>query len=162
MGKYLYEISKVLDTARDKAKQEAAINDEPIKDYVSDVLNSLEGDVIEQAGLLYKDLDSFNSSIDAEVKRLNAMKKEHIADMDKIKEFLKDKLDGNKYKTEKVTIKVTKSKAVDLKVEAEELPTEYQKVKITPNKRLITESIKNGLDISKYAELKETQSISIK
>lgn len=166
MGKNLYDLSKQLDEVRDDALLQAKIKEEPVGDYVTPLLDSVGSnneDTLIKAALLYKDVETFVGSISDEIKRLNNLKKIHNSELEIIKSYITDNMDeGDRLKTSQVEIKWTSSKAVEVKVDADELPDEYKRIKVEPNKKLITESIKNGIDLSQYAELKENKNIKIK
>ena len=165
MGKNMYELSNKLDEARDAAKLEAVINETEVKDYLGDVLGAVEGSDIEKAkevALLYKDSMAFMDSVSTEIKRLNAIKKEYKEETDRMKEWVNDLLDGEKIKDADVMVKYNTSKAIKLNVEPEDLPEEYQKVKVEADKRQLTADIKKGVDLEKYALLEESNNISIK
>jgi len=165
--KNLYGISDAFDKAREDAILQSHIDGSDEKDYLTDFLDGLEGEKnekVSQIGLIFKDIAAFDASIAKEAKRLAGMKKRHKTEMDNIKAYLKDMLDEDeKIKLAEVLIGWSKSSGVALTVDPEDLPEEYQTVKVEPNKKYITESIKAGSeDVKQYAYLEERKNVTIK
>jgi hypothetical protein len=165
--KNLYDVSDKFDKVREEAILNSRIDGEEETDYVTEFLDSLDGDKLDKIkdiGLVYKDIVAFNDSIAKESKRLASIKKRHTSEIDKIKEYVKTILDdGEKIKSAEVIIGWNTSKGVELTVEPEALPEKYQKIKTEANKKLITESIKAGdEEIGEYAYLEERKNVTIK
>ncbi len=165
--KNLYPISDQFDKARDQAILDSKINQTDESDYLKDFLDGLDGtkeEKISKIGLIYKDIEAFEETIATEAKRLAAMKKRYSKELEDIKTYLKSMLDEDeKIKLAEVLISWSKSSGVALYCDPEDLPVEYQTIKVEPNKKFITESIKAGsAAVKKYAYLEERKNITIK
>jgi len=165
MSKNLYELSAKLDEVRDAAILESNISGEEVSDYLGELVDTIEGTEVEiatQIGLLYKDVLGFSETIASEQKRLASMKKRFKEESDSMKETIAELLDGTKIKDSQLIVNWKKSKAIKLLVDAEDLPEEYQKIKVEANKKLLTDNIKAGVDVKKYALLEESNNVTIK
>lgn len=105
------------------------------------------GKKIEGCMLFYLEQKSEAKAIDAELKRLTAMKKSKVNKMEWIKNYVDSALQGQNYKTPLVKGFYRKSESVSIDVPAQELPEEYLRIKAEPDKTSIGAALKKGIKI---------------
>ena len=162
----LYELKTELVVIEKHLEKWAMEHDGDVTDFpLLDSLTLLEGDMEEKAlsiGIWYKNLMAESKAIDVEKKALDARAKAGKAKADRLKNFLETLIPGGtKYADAKCVIGWRKSASVMVSVEPEDLPVEFQKVKIDADKTLIKAAIKEGKEID-FAEIVNKQSIQIK
>jgi len=116
-------------------------------------------------GFVVKSLDAENDIIDAEVKRLQGLKKVRTSAIERLKSTLKQAMelyDIKELKTPLLTINFRKSESVEVIDEAL-LDASYVVEKVThaPDKAKIKEAIKSGLNVM-GAVIQVNQNIQIK
>lgn len=116
---------------------------------------------IENVGLWIKDLNAEAKAIKEEVDSLNGRRKVVENKANSLKEYLRYALDGQKFKTPKLSVSYRKSKSVNI-VSQEAIPEEYLKSgEPTVNKTEVKKAIEQG-QVVPGAEIVENQSIQIK
>lgn len=105
------------------------------------------GKKIEGCMLFYLEQKSEAEAIDAEIKRLTAMKKSKSNKMEWLKNYIDSALQGQSYKTPLVKGYYRKSEMVAIDVPAEKLPEEYLRIKAEPDKTSIGAALKKGIEI---------------
>ena len=108
-----------------------------------------------------KNLLSDAQAIKEEVANLSARKKSYENKAESLKKYLSSALDGQKFKTSKVSISYRKSESVDVQ-SINSIPEEYLKFTApTADKTAIKKAIKSG-EVIPGCELVENQNIQIK
>ncbi|MDP8078369.1 siphovirus Gp157 family protein [Phocoenobacter skyensis] len=120
-------------------------------------LNSIEDDLktkAENIVFMMKHFESDSKAIDAEIKRLQAMKQSKVANNERLKDYLKRNFESltdeeHGFKLETPLFKFSLSKPSYSKLELEKdfvIPEKYQRTKITvePDKTAIKEALKAG------------------
>ena len=164
----LYEITKEIQAIENEMMAWAEEHDGDISEFPLGVeLDGLEQDKtakIISMGLWYKNIVAEAEAIEAEAKKLKKRQAAAENKAERIKEYIGMCLgEGNKLSDPKVVFNWRKSEAVNLLVEAEKLPDEYQRVKTTvdPDRVAIKAALKSG-EVLEFAELLEKQNIQIK
>ncbi|MDD7545615.1 siphovirus Gp157 family protein [Actinobacillus porcinus] len=135
-------------------------------------LENIEDDFnhkVEQTVYILKNIESEIDPIDAEIKRLTAMKKARQNNIDRIKDRLKlnmkaTGIDSVNCSLFKVSYRETENNAVELDEGlflANNLNEDFVTVKITPNKTAIKNALKNGEDVI-GAKLVNSQVLTIR
>ncbi len=156
MGRTMYDISKELDIARDNAFLYAEEHDGELPDYINTYLDSLEGEFEDKAvniACVIKELSNFSDDIVKERRRLAKLKETTDNEIERIKYYLSQFVgEGVKIKTPSASISWRKSTSVVLNkgIKAEDLPEEYQKVKIEESKSALKKALSSGDDVSKF------------
>ena len=148
----LYEINNAYSEALIRADIEANENDGCIDDATAEMLDILEMDreeKIDNTALYIKNLKSESAMIKAEVDKLNARKKAVDKNADRISEWLKFNLHGEKRTSGNYKISYRKSTAVEV-LNLELLQDEYRTIKTTvaANKTAIKKAIKAGEEVT--------------
>lgn len=133
------------------------------------VLSQIEGDFHEKAENVVKMARQFELEadlVDAEIKRLQARKKTLTNKSDTLRAGLKGSMEVNGVDKIKSTLfDITLSKptvgAVVLEIAPEELPEEFQKVKIEADKTALKEALKAG-QVIEGAYLEEVRTLRIR
>ena len=116
---------------------------------------------IENIACWYKNLKAEEGAIDSEIKNLNARKVAAGNQAERLKEYLSGYLDGEKFKTARISISYRKSESVVIE-DTSNIPTEYLVTKEPePSKTKIKEAIKGGLTVP-GAHIEQKQNIQIK
>jgi uncharacterized membrane protein YfhO len=124
---------------------------------------------LETKGICYayivKGIESDNDAIDAELKRLKALKDRNNKTIEKLENNVQDAMNLfgiTEIKSATLKINFRKSESIEISQEAL-IPKEYmtEKITYTPNKQLIKEAIKNGLNVQ-GASLVTNQNLQIK
>lgn len=116
---------------------------------------------IENVGLWIKDLNAEAKAIKEEVDSLNGRRKVAENKANSLKEYLRYALDGQKFKTPKLSVSYRKSKSVNI-ISQGDIPEEYLKyAEPTVNKTEVKKAIEQG-QVVPGAEIVENQSIQIK
>jgi hypothetical protein len=137
---------------------------EAIDEAMADVEDAIEQKA-ENYALVMKNLEGNVMGLDAEIKRLQAMKKSVESNIDYMKDRLSDMLtaaEKKKFKTDHFAFSFRKSESVSV-VDQTLLPGDYIKVKVTElvDKTEIKKAIKAG-EIIPGAELIQKQNLQIK
>ena len=155
----LYEI--------DKAIEDAILNavDKETGELIGDLslLDELriERDIkIENIGLYIKNLTSEAERIKEEERVLHERRKVKENKADRLKMYLSDALQGNKFETARVAMSFRKSTSVEIQ-DVDKLPEKFCKTKIEPDKTAIKTALRAGVEIA-GAELVEKQNLQIK
>ena len=155
----LYEI--------DRAIEEAILNatDKDTGELIGDLdlLDELriERDIkIENIGLYIKNLVSEAERIKEEEMALHERRKVKENKAERLKKYLSDALDGNKFETAKIAMSFRRSTSVDIE-DTDKLPKELCSVTITPDKAAIKTALLSGAQIE-GARLIEKQNLQIK
>ena len=117
---------------------------------------------LENVALWIKNLNSNMNEYKIEIENLKQRQEADKNKVEKLKEWLKNALEGQKMVTPKVQVTFRKSESVQIENE-ELIPTEYikQKIETSPDKIAIKEAIKNGVKVA-GCELVTNTNISIK
>lgn len=116
---------------------------------------------IENVALWYKNLLSDAAQYAAEEAAFKKKKQQAQAQADRLKEYLRDALQGDKYKSARVNISYTSSSRVIVDDVLNLLPRFVRFADPEPDKVAIKEAIKNGEEVN-GAHIERNQSIVIK
>lgn len=148
----LYELNEEIEIAERAINEYAEKNEGDITDCPFEViLEDLKGE--KDAKLLglsvwYKNLNAEAKAIAEEVKVLGARKSAIANKAERLKDFIEASLEPNKKLSDsKVSLSWRKSQAVAVTVEAEDLPLEYIKTTIAPDKTAIKTALNSGKEI---------------
>lgn len=115
-------------------------------------------------GFVIKKMETDIDVIDAEIKRLTAIKKTRVKTIDRIKETLSNAMQMfGITKLESPTLKISFRKSETVEVDNELINSEWcvEKITYSPDKAKIKEALKNG-EIIVGAEIVEHQNLQIK
>ena len=160
----LYEITGLLQELQERAFEEAEKNEGVISDYLADFIEQLEGDRTQKAeniACVIKDNNAFIDACKKEKQAIDRKIKTAQNEVEWLKNYLKEWLDGEKIKTPRASISYRNNEAVKVEIDPEELPVQYQNVKITANKTELKKALKNGAVIEGI-EIEKKQSVIIK
>jgi len=111
------------------------------------------------------DLGGDNEKIDAEIERLNKIKKSNESKAESLKRFLIFALDGTNYKGALYRVNFRRTRALKdiADADVEKLPDEYKIVKTTvkPDKKKLKAAIDEGWNIA-GVEIEERVSVTVK
>lgn len=158
----LYEIDAAIQWLLDKATDPdtGEINEE-VYDQLMD-LEEERAHKVEAIALAYKNAKAEAEAYKAE--KMSFAKKQTTAEnnAERLKNFLAYALQGEKLKTEKVSVSYRKSTVVDVPDDAVEgLPEEFKKVTIEPIKASIKTALELGVDVP-GCSLIEKQNVMVK
>lgn len=127
---------------------------------------TLERDTkIENLALWYKDLVADAQAVKAEARKLKERADSEEKKAESLKEYLKFKLDGEKFKTSRCAISYRKSEKVEISsdIDVNDFSERFKltKVEVKPNKTAIKEYLKSGGTLD-GCSLEETKNIQIK
>ena len=160
----LYEIDIELQRIMSEAEEQAIENDGEISDIIAERLEGLQQDRDVKIGNICRYIKSLNG--EAEMVKAEANKLTDRAKVTENKaEFLKKYLsgfipEGQKFSDENSKISWRKSKSIIISEHAE-IPEEYQKVTVEPDKTALKKAVESGEKITGVALL-EKQNIQIK
>jgi hypothetical protein len=123
----------------------------------------LEKDVkVENICLYIKNLTSDAKAYKEEKDNFDKKMKAAEKKAESLKKYLQSMLNGEKFKSNKVTVSYRKTKAVDV-LDVKYVPAEYLTItqEVKPDKKAIKEAIENGVEVA-GCSLVERQSMSIK
>lgn len=123
-------------------------------------LLKMKGEKLENAALLIKDVKGDKEKLQQEIKRLQGKVAVLEHTEERVKELIKSVLNGEKFKTSKVSIYYMETDAVEI-LDPEKIPSEYIKVVKEPMKTEIKKAIKGGISVD-GAQLKKNVSMVIK
>jgi len=157
----LYEINNAI---LDVIEKGFVVNEETgeVK-FTADDLENLEiarDDKIENLCLYVKDLKSFAEEVKKEEVALKEKREKILRKAENITNYVDFVLGGKKFETAKCSVTYRKSAKVVIS-DCVELPEEYTKVKVEPDKTAIKNAIKSGVQIDGCA-IEETNNIQIK
>lgn len=154
----LYEITEL---QNELEREEDAEIKKDLQELIEVELKNKSNNII----YVIKNLEGNNTAIDAEIERLQALKKRNSSNIDKIKSNIllfmqQNKLD--KIKTDLAIFSLRKSESTDIE-NIELLPAKFVTVKqtITPDKVAIKKEIKEGTEVP-GAKIVENFSLTIK
>lgn len=158
----LYEIDLDIQKAiEDGIDQETG---EILDDKLSETLDALDkerDDKIEAVGLYRKDILAEADAVKAEADNLSARYKSLIGKADSLKKYITKALDGEKFKTPRLSVSYRKSDSVSI-TDEKIIPLEYMKFKDPePSKADIKKALKAGKEVP-GAELVTNQNVIIK
>ena len=159
----LYEINEDILTAIEAARTEAEENDGVVSDNLVNCLESLQierDDKIEAVALYVKDLDVYSKALDDEAKRIREEKAKTAREIEGLKFYLSNALDGEKFKTAKTSISFRRSEKV-VGDDVESLGSDYIRTKIEADKTAIKKALKEGVELAGWS-LEENRSITVK
>ena len=139
------------------------IIDENLVNSVMDEINGLDmarNEKIEGALLIRQECQAEAESLSNEIKRLTAMKKQRERRADRLKDYAKRNLAGEKFKTDRISVTYRKSESVDIE-EGTIIPDEYVRVKVEANKTELKKALKDGI-IIRGVTLKQNTNMIIK
>lgn len=93
---------------------------------------------------LIKNRQAEADAISAEIKRLESRKKSRENAVKSLKNYLMENMVEPKLKTDLFSLYVGSSQSVELEISAENLPLDFQKVKIEADKTKLKEALKTG------------------
>ena len=145
----LYELNHEIAQIESKYMDFAESNEGDVTDFpMQAALDNLEGEREEKIinlALWFKNCGAEESAIAEERKKLQAREKTLKSRQDWLKTVLAHEVkEGEKLKDPRVNISWKASEAVELTVEPELLPLEYQKVKVEADKVALKKALKNG------------------
>ena len=152
----LYEISGAILELQEKLDN---AQDEDTKQCIQDTLESIDYSIEEKAENIVKIIRNYEgdiSSIDAEIKRLQSMKKVKSNNIDSLREYLKTNLISiNKPKVETPLFKITVGKGqAKLEIEDEtKVPDEFIKTRFEVDKTALKEALKDESKLEEYEKL---------
>ena len=159
----LYDIDKALMEAFEKAIDPDTgeiVDEEAYNDFCQ--LEMDRDQKIENVGLWIKDLKAESEAIKAEADKLLSRKKVADNEIERLKDFLSRALNGEKFKTARLSVSYRRTESVSVCVPVSELPPDMIHWKDPePDKKAIKEAIKNGMQIE-GCKLEEKQSIQIR
>lgn len=139
----LYELSESYQNLLELLDNEAFQDNE-------DIINALEkikeefGKKADSVVRLIKTAEAEATAIEPELKRLTARRQARLNLAKRLKAFLLDNMTEQKIKTDLFTLSVARTQAVDLQIQPENLPLEYQKITVEPNKTELKKALKAG------------------
>jgi len=107
-----------------------------------------------------KELKAEADAIAAEIANLQARKSTAESKADRLKAYLEYALDGEKFKSARVSVTYRASEAVAID-DPEAIPEEFQRISVVPNKTDIKQAIKKGMEVP-GAHLESRTSLIIK
>lgn len=129
--------------------------------YVLDALTMKRNEKIENIALMIKNLRAEAEAINAEAKKLKARAKACENHAEWLKRYLANNLQGEKFKSARVSISWRKSQAVEVE-DVWKLPAEYIRMADPePKKTEIKEALKQGIEVP-GAELVDNLSMTIR
>lgn len=137
---------------------------EIINDLALQQMEALEGareDKIEGILLWYKDLCAEAEAVKTEKQKLGDRQKALENKAERLKDFMQRYLNGEKFKTSRVAVSYRKTEKVDVFGKVEDLPLEFQKIKIEPDKVGLKAALKAREEIE-GVRLVDEVSMSIK
>lgn len=157
----LYEINEAILNVIEKG---FAVDEETgeVK-FTADDLENLEiarDEKIENLCLYVKDLKSFAEEVKKEEAALKEKREKILRKVENITGYVDYILGGKKFETAKCSVTYRKSAKVVI-TDGVELPAEYTKIKVEPDKTAIKNAIKSGVQIDGCA-IEETNNIQIK
>lgn len=123
-------------------------------------LLKMKGEKLENAALLIKDVKGDKEKLQQEIKRLQGKVAVLEHTEERVKELIKSVLNGEKFKTSKVSIYYMETDAVEI-LDPEKIPAEFVKIVKEPMKTEIKKAIKSGTAVD-GAQLKKNVSMVIK
>lgn len=162
----LFEINQEIYTVQELLNEWASDHDGditgfPLNEELEKIEESRESKLLSIACVI-KDYEGDADSIDSEIKRLMERKKSLQSKADKVRNWLEANVKtGEKLSDSRAQISWRKSKFVDVQIEANVLPIEFQKIKIDADKMAIKVALSNGQDVLGCA-LIERQNMQVK
>ncbi|MCK3657262.1 hypothetical protein A4G18_00630 [Pasteurellaceae bacterium Pebbles2] len=168
----LYEISERYQNIMDLVNNPELADNTDIQTQLEQTLNGIEDEFdskVQQTVFVLKNIESEIEPIDAEIKRLQAMKKARQNSVERIKDYLKHHLHATNIKAVNcgvfnVSYREMKQSAVeidDVLFSANNLDESLVNVKITPNKTAIKQALKDGVEVI-GAKLVDSQVLTIR
>jgi hypothetical protein len=149
MEKSLYKIEQEYLDIINQLEESEGILTEDLDNALHINKNELEVKSIAYVEVI-KSKESFNSRVDEEIKRLQAMKKSNDKLVDRLKNNLLNAVNlfGN-FEAGFIKFSTRKSTSVEVTIEANDLPKEYKTIKVTeaPDKVAIKKAIEQGQEI---------------
>jgi len=161
--KSLYEINEAIYNAVQDAESQAIENDGIISEEIATLLDGLEMDRKEKIGNIckyYKSLLAEAEMVKTEEKNLAERRKTTENKAERLKNYLATAMNGEKYSDSVSKISFRKSESVEV-FDVEDIPEEYQKIKIDADKTAIKNAIKAG-KIIEGCKIVESNNIQIK
>jgi len=161
----LYSLKTELIPIQQKLDMWAFDHDGDVSEFpFMDVLESLEMEMEDKAlsiGIWIKNILAEAEALKAEKKNIEARQKSCTNKAERLKGFLQQMVTpGTKYSDTKCMIGWRKSEVVELHAPVEDIPAEFQKIKIEANKTEIKKALKAGE--LEFAELVKKNNIQIK
>jgi len=159
----LYEAPKELEIISNMVDEDWVLTDEAIEK-----LNELEIAVEDKAkwiAMITRKFESFETSIDDEIKRLQTLKKSYKSNKERLKKYLAynlEQLGKDKLETDLFKFSFRKSEAVEI-LEEDKIPKEYKKQEIVYkiDKTAIKKDLKQGKKVP-WTNLKINKNLQIK
>lgn len=164
----LYSLSKDLEQLQNELLESADEETGELDNKIVEAVDKLQGTFEEKAvkvAMVYKNFDSFLTSIEAEEKRLKALKEKVEREKERVEKYITracETTGTTRIEGVQATISFRKSEKVVVDNESL-IPEEFMKVKTTyePDKTKIKKAIKNGEEVL-GASLQTTNNIQIK
>lgn len=128
---------------------------------IVDELNMAKEEKIEGCILFVKNMNAEAAAIKEEIDKLTARMKTCKNKAEWCKEYVQNFLDGEKFKTAKVQVSYGKSVAVEIDIDAEDLPREFVTVEYKPDKKAIKDALQSGVTVE-GARIVEKRTMRIK
>ena len=157
----LYEINTAIEDAFNRAinVETGEITDEDALREL-DALQMERDRKIENVGLWIKDLRAEAEALKAEKQAFEKRQRVTENKIEALKKYLMYALNGNKFKTTRLSVSYRKTESVEID-DAKALPPDYAKITYEPRRDLIKKAIKTGGTIT-GARIVEGKSIIIK
>ena len=141
----LYEITEL---QKELEKEEDAEIKKDLQELIAVELKNKSNNIV----YVIKNLEGNNAAIDAEIERLQALKKRNSSNIDKVKSNILWFMQQNNIdsiKTELAIFSLRKSESTDIE-NIEQIPQEFITVKQTfvPDKTAIKKAIKEGIEVA--------------
>src|SRR5574344_1058676 len=154
----LYEITEL---QKELEKEEDAEIKQDLQELIAVELKNKSNNIV----YVIKNLEGNNAAIDAEIERLQSLKKRNSSNIDKIKSNILWFMQQNNIdsiKTDLATFSLRKSESTDIE-NIEQIPQEFITVKQTfvPDKTAIKKAIKEGREVA-GAKIIENYNLTIK
>lgn len=154
----LYEISKEIENFEFKVDEETG---EILNIMQLDEIMMARDEKIENIALWIKNLDAEATAIREEEKALADRRRSKERKIESLKNYIASNVEiGEKFETARTRISFRKSQVVQIE-DIENLPVNFTKIKVEPDKMAIKTALKNGIYLE-GCELVDNYSIQIK
>lgn len=116
---------------------------------------------LEGCMLGYKNKTAEAAAIDEEIKKLTARKKAATTKAEWLKNYVQNSLAGEAFSTPRATVKYSKSKSVEVTCPASELPPDWCRITVAPDKVALKKALEDGEKIT-GVQLVENLNMQIK
>lgn len=159
----LYEIDQQLERLLE-LDTERMVDTETGEILTADDIDQLKMDraaKLEGCMVVYKNKTAEAAAIDEEIKKLTARKKAASNKAEWLKNYVQNSLAGEAFSTPRATVKYIKSKSVEVSCPASELPSDWCRITIAPDKVALKKALEAGEKIT-GVQLVENLNMQIK